>query len=252
MTRRNPLTANPNAITLASAETAPPLLFDYDQIAHEHRSPLMLAARRIKMKGQRIKTDLLDIGKELTEAKQRLPHGQFGDWLSVEFDMSDRSARHFMQVYQVYGSKSETVSVLNDSALYLLSAPSVTEEAREQAEDEAKATGRSPTKARVQAIIAAHKPPVETQNLVSPHAQNLASPPINPTTFPTADTERRGDPHACPPPAPDLLATLGEIQAIDFQPYSNLTGDWTTPNRLRNLLDVMIRTLEGTIQNPSP
>lgn len=162
LTRRNPL-ATATDITLASeTNSATALHYDYALVPAEHRSAIMLSARRIKDKAERTKRDILDIGRELTETKTKLEHGQFGDWLSVEFGMSDRMARHFMQVYEVYGAKTETVSVLNDSALYLLSGPSVPEEARQEVEQQAIATGKSPTKAQVQQVIARHKPAAPT------------------------------------------------------------------------------------------
>jgi hypothetical protein len=162
MSRRNPLATPTNAVTLASdtgTDSAPPLFYDYALIAEEHRSPVMLAARRIKFKAERAKNDLLDIGKELTQVKERLDHGQFSDWIETEFGMSQRTAQNMMGVWRTFGDKSETVSLLTDSALYLLSGPSVPAEAREQVIEEAKETGHSPTKARVQEIIATHKPP---------------------------------------------------------------------------------------------
>lgn len=161
MTRRNPLANQTNAVTLASdagAELAPALRYDYDLIAEEHRSPVMLAARRIKMMGNRIRTDLIHIGKELTEAKQRLPHGQFGDWLAVEFEMSDRSARRFMRIYEGWGDNPEAISLLSDRALYLLADPDTPEEAKQEAINTARTTGRSPTTKETREIIATHKP----------------------------------------------------------------------------------------------
>lgn len=161
LTRRNPLAAQTD-ITLATETTSAPgpsLHYDYNLVATEHRSAIMLSARRIKDKAERSKRDLLDIGKELTETKAKLEHGQFGDWLSIEFGMSERSAQRFMSVYETYGSKSDTVSLLNDSALYLLSGPSVPAAARQEVEQQAQTSGKSPTKAEVQQVIARHKPP---------------------------------------------------------------------------------------------
>lgn len=159
--RRNPL-ATATDITLASeTNNATTLHYDYALVSAEHRSSIMLSARRIKDKAERTNRDILDIGKELTDAKAKLEHGQFGDWLSVEFGMSERSAQRFMSVYETYGAKSDTVSLLNDSALYLLSGPSVPEAARQEVEQQAQATGKSPTKAQVQQVIARHKPPAE-------------------------------------------------------------------------------------------
>jgi hypothetical protein len=172
----------------------------------------MLAARRIKFKAERTKQDLLDIGKELTEAKARLSHGQFGEWLAIEFDMSERSAQRFMSVYQTYGAKSDTVSLLSDTALYLLSGPTVPDEAREQVEVEARTTGRSPTKARVQEIIAAHKPPP------SPRRGELHSPlPLAAQTLATLATPAEEDEEGPGHTGDTSRSQTGDAGAIDSQ-----------------------------------
>jgi hypothetical protein len=159
--RRNPLVINASAdIPLASEEPAAlkaELLYDYSQIDAQHRNQVMLSARRIKVKAERSKHDLLDIGKELVAVKERLEHGQFTDWIEQEFGMSMRTAQRFMNVYETYGGKNDTVSFLHDSALYMLSGPNIPEAARQEVEEEAKATGKSPTKARVKQIIDQHK-----------------------------------------------------------------------------------------------
>jgi hypothetical protein len=38
--------------------------------------------------------------------KEKLDHGKFLAWIKAEFDMAERSARRFMNVYQRFGSKS--------------------------------------------------------------------------------------------------------------------------------------------------
>lgn len=162
----------------------------------------MLAARRIKFQAEKARQAILAIGKELTEVKQRLPHGQFGDWLSQEFSMSDRMARHLMQVYEVYGTKSETVSVLSDSALILLAGPSVPEAARQQAAEEAQATGKSPTKRCTQEIIDQHK--------AAPRPRALTLDETIALVWRTLDN------HSGPEPA-RRLAWLQTATAADFQ-----------------------------------
>ena len=91
---------------------------------------------------------LLTIGQHLVEVKDVLEHGQFSDWCQTEFDMSQRTAQRMMQVAEVFGGKNDTVSLLTDTAMYLLSAPSTPEPAREQVIQEAQTTGKSPTKAQ--------------------------------------------------------------------------------------------------------
>lgn len=56
-----------------------------------------------------------------------LEHGQFLEWLGLEFDMSDRMARRFMLVAEKFG-KMDILSNLPISVLYELASPSMPEE----------------------------------------------------------------------------------------------------------------------------
>ncbi len=85
--------------------------------------------------------------------KESLPHGQFLPWIEAEFGMGDRTARRFMDVARVFGSKMDSLSDLNvtNEALYELAAPKTPLEVREEVERmiEAgevvtKATGQEP------------------------------------------------------------------------------------------------------------
>lgn len=134
------------------------LRYDYSQIDDASRSQVQTAAVAIVRSGRKAQESLIDIGQRLAAVKELLPHGQFSEWCQVEFDMSQRTAQRMMAVADAFGGKSDTVSLLSDSALYLLAGPSVPEEARQEVIAEAQATGQSPTKAQVQAVIDQHKP----------------------------------------------------------------------------------------------
>ena len=177
--QRNPLALRSGeavAPPLSHEEDTPPLLYDYALVAEEHRQAVMRSAQSIKRKAERAKHDLLEIGRELQEVKGRLEHGQFSEWIDQEFGMSLRTAQLMMNVWAVYGGKSETVSLLSDSALYLLAAPSVPEAARVEVEAAAKSSGRSPSKAAVLATISRHRPPTtappEPQPVTAGHPAN--------------------------------------------------------------------------------
>ena len=73
--------------------------------------------------------DIIEIGGDLTLAKERLGHGHFLAWIDTEFGMSDQTARNFMNVATRF-SKSKTVLDLpmTQAALYLLAAPSTEDE----------------------------------------------------------------------------------------------------------------------------
>jgi len=69
--------------------------------------------------------NVITIGKELIFARERLSHGHFGNWLDeCALGISHRTARRYMQLATWADSNSDTVSVLEPTAAYLLSAPS--------------------------------------------------------------------------------------------------------------------------------
>src|SRR5262249_41664218 len=94
------------------------------------------AAREIHKRLDRIETavaDAVEVGRWLTEVKDRLPHGEFLPWQDREFSgrrgWTDRSCRNYMFLYQF--SKSEKFSDLTQlpaSTLVLLAAPSTPRE----------------------------------------------------------------------------------------------------------------------------
>lgn len=135
------------------------LKYNYDAVDADIREQVIEAALDIRQRINRAQGDLIATGQKLIETKAVLPHGQFEDWVQTEFGFSQRTAQNFMNVAERFATKSETVSLFSDSALYLLAAPSTPAAAIEAATAEASATGVSPTKERVKEIIAEHKPP---------------------------------------------------------------------------------------------
>jgi DUF3102 family protein len=91
-------------------------------------------ADAIKTLGKRVVGDVIEIGRHLTEAKQICGHGRWLPWLERNFGWTDRTARNFMQVYEGFGAKSETISDLNlsISCLYELAKPSTPVEVRQE------------------------------------------------------------------------------------------------------------------------
>jgi hypothetical protein len=88
-------------------------------------------ADAIRRLAKNVVRDVVDIGRRLTEAKARCGHGNWLQWLKREFDWSERTARHFMGVYEL----SETANFadlepLNLASLYLLASPSTPESVR--------------------------------------------------------------------------------------------------------------------------
>jgi hypothetical protein len=120
------------------------LRYDYDQVDEEHRQQVIEAAVHIQADAERAQNSIIAIGQRLIEVKEILPHGQFADWISTKFSLSDRMAQNMMNVAREYGDpeKRNTVSLFSDSALYLLAAPSTPLEARAAIEAKAEETGK--------------------------------------------------------------------------------------------------------------
>ena len=88
---------------------------------------------------QYVLVSAVEIGRRLVEAKEMLPHGSWGAWITENFEFSHRQANLFMELFEGYGSdqatlfgaelKSQTFSNLSyTKALKLLALP---EEERE-------------------------------------------------------------------------------------------------------------------------
>jgi hypothetical protein len=54
-------------------------------------------ARVIQRLGRRAIRDIIEIGRRLTDAKDRVGHGKFLTWLAAEFGWSERTAENFMR-----------------------------------------------------------------------------------------------------------------------------------------------------------
>lgn len=151
-------------INLMPNTAALQLKYDYDQLDIDAAITTRGVAIEIKAHAEQARSSMIVIGQKLTEVKALLPHGQFEDWCRVEFEMSQRTAQRMMAAAEVFGDKNDTVSLLSDSAMYMLSAPSVPEAARVEVIEQAQETGTSPTKAEVQAVIDKHKPDEELRS----------------------------------------------------------------------------------------
>lgn len=138
------------------------LRYNYSEISAEHRETVREAAIDIRQRTKRASEDIVAIGRKLCEVKELLPHGQFTDWVTEEFDLSIRTAQNLMAVANRFEGKNATVAFLGTSVLYLLAAPSTPDEAIDAVVERAQA-GEAVTKAETQQIIADLKP-VRTLN----------------------------------------------------------------------------------------
>ena len=103
-----------------------------------NRTPEVIAAEINSIKEQTRKVLLynsIEIGRKLVEAKELVPHGEWGKWLEESVDYKKSTANNLMKIFEEYGSsqitllddnlKSQAFGNLNYSqAILLLGLPS--------------------------------------------------------------------------------------------------------------------------------
>jgi len=141
-------------------EIAEPLLFDYNQLTEEHREAVQQSAAAIK---RTMKRTASDIGAALESAKSHLDHGQWMEWLRVEFNWTERTAENAMNAARLI-AKNENFSILSDSVQYMIGAPSTPEPAQKQVLEMAEngagsGRGGRVTVADARQVVAKHRPP---------------------------------------------------------------------------------------------
>ncbi|MGJ4928863.1 DUF3102 domain-containing protein [Bradyrhizobium sp. HKCCYLS2038] len=99
--------------------------FDYESVDPSVARFLKGQARRISQTSSR---SIIQVGKDLLAAKHYLAHGAFANWVEQEVGIPVRTAQNYMQVANWTTGKSENVSHLPASLLYILSAPSAPKE----------------------------------------------------------------------------------------------------------------------------
>jgi hypothetical protein len=101
--------------------------FDYTSLRPEVSANIRTIANKIRSLVKAQVDHILDIGGKLATVKATLGHGHFGPWLKAEFGWSERTAQRYIQAAEWAEGKSDTVSYLEPSVLYLLSAPSTSQ-----------------------------------------------------------------------------------------------------------------------------
>lgn len=209
-------------------------LFDYNALDLEDKIVVQQKTEEIKVLMRRTAQDVFDIGQKLSEIKNRLGHGHFGNWLKAEFDWSDRTAQNFIRVYESF--KSENIADLNFSqtALYVLAA--APEEARQEAIELAKE--KAIPLAEVKKIAAKHKTKSDP---------NLCLPSPNSTFAPATGAAS---------PLPDCEAeksdSLGLPNTIKISSKSS-NSDSPVPNSVETSTDLSGKNGESDpILSPAP
>ena len=137
------------------AELQAALRWDYTQLG-DAAETVIEHTIEIKRNERRANEAVVEAGRHLIAVKDALDHGQWGDWLDTEFNMSDRTARTLMSIAERFEGKSEIISDLSVTVLGLLAAPSTPDAAVDAV---IAANQQQPVRvADVKAIIADHKP----------------------------------------------------------------------------------------------
>lgn len=67
-----------------------------------------------------IAENIIQIGLELSRAKDKLSHGEWGDWLRDKVDFSQRTASTYMNIAKAFSSNSQAISNLSVTKLGML------------------------------------------------------------------------------------------------------------------------------------
>ena len=71
------------------------------------RTPDMIATEINSIKSQTrimVLCNSIEIGRRLVEAKEMLPHGEWGKWLETSVDYSQSTANNLMRIFEEYGA----------------------------------------------------------------------------------------------------------------------------------------------------
>jgi Protein of unknown function (DUF3102) len=122
---------------------------DMQMIVQQHTDEIKKLMRRTSQ-------DIINIGQRLIEVKQHLKHGSFTNWLKSEFNWSLSSATKFMQVAEQFKFVNITNLNITASVLYLIAAPSISQEARAEVLERA-ANGENINYTKAKEIVRQHK-----------------------------------------------------------------------------------------------
>lgn len=107
--------------------------FDYEVLTPQQRLIVQQRTGEIRERLQRTAQDIWEIGQRLADVRAQLKYGQFDAWLKAEFGWSRRTAYNFINVYETFRERANLSQFdIATSALYLLAAPSTSQDLRDQ------------------------------------------------------------------------------------------------------------------------
>lgn len=67
--------------------------------------------------------NIIEVGKRLAQAKEMLPHGEFGDWLDKNFSLKKSTANNFMRCAERFGNFQMSGNLNSSQMVELLALP---------------------------------------------------------------------------------------------------------------------------------
>lgn len=132
------MAANPDSTIQPNTPTTL-ALFSYDALEPDTRAYVQGRAVEIRALMARVVQDVVAIGGKLLEVKSRLGHGNFEAWIEREVYMSRSAATKCMAAHNRFKFVNFTDLDVGVSVVYLLSGPSVPDEAVETVLERARA-----------------------------------------------------------------------------------------------------------------
>ena len=92
-------------------------IIDVEHTPVTARSTELIAAEINQIKDEtkrKVLYNAIEIGRRLIEAKELVPHGEWGNWLKEKVDYSKSTANNLMKIFEEYGSTQ--ITLLGDNA----------------------------------------------------------------------------------------------------------------------------------------
>lgn len=178
------------------SDTKQLMLFDYLTLTSETAEFVQRRTLEIRAFQKRTAESIIQIGLRLEEVKEAVGHGQFLNWLEIEFGWSDQTARRYIHVAIKFNNLLN-LDHYATSAMYLLAAPSTPDAVLDRAQ-EMTVEGQYISHAKAQELLAQYwepKPAPEPESESVPEEEQPEDEPIKePEPEPKAEPEY----YACP------------------------------------------------------
>ena len=221
-------------------------LFDYSDLNDNDANFIKAETQKIKDSYRTLIEKVLDIGESLIEVKQRLKHGQFEVWLGSEFsmlkNMNIKTAQRYMNAareFRINRQDDITPELLTQNfvptAIFTLSEPSTTPEAREEAIERAKQGEKISTKVAFE-LKAKHKPQKKTASPKKESIESDSQPKdIKPQTNP--------DTQLPPPPKQEIVQVIRQQNVWQLGKHILFCGDPNSAEFIKQLPSKIVLNL---------